>query len=365
MKMTIRKLYGFTLVELLVVISIIGMLAGLLLPAVNSAREAGRRTVCVNNQSQLALALIAYEGNKSQFPPMKGEIGRGTIGSQAYVNLTSWIGFILPQIEYNQLYKNLSDVVIIDDATSGNHYGRQLIRIPALICKSAVFAGNAPAQVSYVANGGYQNSAYGSNWNAISVSTAFEPSALPDSVFFDNTVKSANTTLLCKLRSNLSYISAGNGGSNTILLSENLQAREWSIWNGSGTWDDDTKIAVNSHAEDGIAFSFPVNTGLANEAAVASSSKPSQAGSNDSTWSFRGYDAATSDTTQSPAWINQLREGAGSNYYRTSRPSSNHPGVVVAAFADRNTRTLSDNMDKKVFQLLCSPNSGQVISLDE
>ena len=52
--------HGFTLVELLVVIAIIGMLAGLLLPAVNQARESGRQTVCKNNIRNVALAMILH-----------------------------------------------------------------------------------------------------------------------------------------------------------------------------------------------------------------------------------------------------------------------------------------------------------------
>ncbi len=87
---------AFTLVELLVVIAIIGVLVSLLLPAVQSAREAARRSACSNNMHQLALACLNYESTNDAFPP--GAVGaRG--GSWADGYGASWRTFVLPHME--------------------------------------------------------------------------------------------------------------------------------------------------------------------------------------------------------------------------------------------------------------------------
>ena len=74
---------GFTLIELLVVISIIGILVGLLLPAVNSAREAGRRTQCQNNMRNIGLAMINFSTVQERVP-QRGHVHRADANGSAW-----------------------------------------------------------------------------------------------------------------------------------------------------------------------------------------------------------------------------------------------------------------------------------------
>jgi prepilin-type N-terminal cleavage/methylation domain-containing protein/prepilin-type processing-associated H-X9-DG protein len=104
---------AFTLVELLVVIAIIGVLVALLLPAVQSAREAARRMQCQSNLKQVGIALHNYEQAHRKFPPgivQQGADPQWVAGGTAAntVNDTeswAWGAFLLPYIEQNQLYE--------------------------------------------------------------------------------------------------------------------------------------------------------------------------------------------------------------------------------------------------------------------
>lgn len=103
--------HGFTLVELLVVISIIGVLVGLLLPAVMSAMEAGRRAQCLNNIKQLALAMHNYENANRQFPTNWGStssVGTATSGTGVTTVGQSWLTVILPYIEETALSQQIA-----------------------------------------------------------------------------------------------------------------------------------------------------------------------------------------------------------------------------------------------------------------
>ena len=108
-----RRVHGFTLIELLVVIAIIGTLVGLLLPAVQSAREAGRRTQCANNLKQITLAMVSYESANRSFPP--GRMGCDKYASTPCKNFqgyqtagTSAFLAILPQLDDAPLYSQFA-----------------------------------------------------------------------------------------------------------------------------------------------------------------------------------------------------------------------------------------------------------------
>jgi len=111
---------GFTLIELLVVIAIIAVLIGLLLPAVQAAREAARRSQCVNNLKQLGLAMHNYESTHSVFPMGMGNVGwcwGGTPANHEGMRIMNLNGMalLLPFMEQTPLYNSMNFSVAFTD----------------------------------------------------------------------------------------------------------------------------------------------------------------------------------------------------------------------------------------------------------
>jgi prepilin-type N-terminal cleavage/methylation domain-containing protein len=123
---------GFTLVELLVVIAIIGILVALLLPAVQAARDAARRTQCANNLKQIALAVLNYENAKEHLPP--GSETQGTSINGPY--MSTWTVEILPQMEEQPLYDLWNQKEPIH-APNFNREIRETI-LPSYLCPSDI-----------------------------------------------------------------------------------------------------------------------------------------------------------------------------------------------------------------------------------
>lgn len=183
-----RAAKGFTLIELLVVIAIIGVLVALLLPAVQSAREAARRTTCMNNQRQLSLALVASESDRGHFPGYKNKVGPTT---------TTWVVPILPYIERQGLYD-------LWWAAAEAGQVRKKVAIKLLSCPSNPPEASERSPLAYVPNRGR----YGRD------------DSPAEGVCLNHAISSPTYV-------SLHYISSHDGSAATLLLSESLAKKCW------------------------------------------------------------------------------------------------------------------------------------------
>ena len=394
-------------------ISIIAILAAMLMPAIQAAREAARRAQCISNQRQVALALINYESAKQAFPPLRAPLrpngyAWGMLNTDKCAPSSqelTWVGFLLPFIEQNTAWSQINTMPGFRIGNIDWPWELFDLVIPVMQCKSSGMS-SGDNRINYVVNGGPLNGCatvpvVDANGDPIGPTRRLDIEYGNDerekksekmyTIFFDHLAMSGewkNTDFLrwCKTRVSIDDISAMDGTSMTILLSENEDAGHW-IWRvtgepptGGGTVDSGPvtlwSVGLSNNAvevglkyypddpgttESHVAFCFPglrryyvggsISSGLSN---IASGEIPD-------------YVPIQSgvDNDASPLFINEGRKNTGASFRyntRTARPSSGHPGIVIAAYCDGSVRTLKDDMDKTLFVRLCRPGSGVILN---
>ena len=325
---------GFTLIELLVVIAIIGILVSLLLPAVQAAREAGRRIQCQNQIKQLGLAVINYHDTFQQLPASGIVEPSSTYYDPATGLQFSWLVLILPQLEQGPLHDQFDFRLTVFQQVRQP----QATSIATLLCPSdgaqqRTFVHPTLTQGIRFAKGNY--AAYVSPYH-VELQNRFP------GVLVGQHQRLASIT---------------DGTSNTIVAAEILtrgheqdQRGAWALpWNGSSQIAFDTHDRRNpvDFREAGYE---PVDLGAA------------QTPNRQLTWGDRLYDC--------PDPVGALLEklpcslGAPADFL-SSATRSRHPGGVNVVFADGHVGFLPDTVDVLAMAYLISIHDGQPVAVGD
>ena len=296
-----RRRAGFTLVELLVVIVIIGMLMGLLTPAIIAAREKARQGQCTNNQKNLGGAVGRYELNKQHFPGYVNRIpGSVTQG-------VSWLVVILKELDRTDLWDAWREAKPAGNAAEQQSFeDLRKKRVGLFVCPSDDPTDDAP--LSYVANCGQQDQNAATNGLGDKANNI--PPDWPANGVFHRRYSQSNPNDFIRVSVSMSDIK--DGAQHTLLLSENVQAGEWS---SLPDWDKQE-----------------MGWGMV--------------------W-WPNYDAT--DSQYNSVAINAKRDEVTGSTIKTARPSSYHPGGVIATFCDGHTQFISEDIDYGVYSLLMTP----------
>ena len=336
---------GFSLIELLVVIAIIGILVALILAAVNMSREAARRTMCKNNQKQLVLAVANFaDANKGAYPGYRQKMFQGANDNQNVYG--GWVAALLANLEQAQMYEYFS---------SGSINNSHRIKIETLICLSG--SGDKDAQDlpnNYIANCGIPDHEVAPDGELTTpgrIEVDKGSGVFVDLIGSRGTGKPGENFIQpTRKASKVTTDSIYDGLSNTLLFSESMQANPWApLLNMTGKFVINNVDHQHLIIESGVGFCWPLREPF-----------------------DRGDCPHAGITSMVPLWVNFCKhteitfrteigaEGWAMGHYfsncKYSRPSSNHPGIVVIAFADGSVTELSDTTEPRLLKMAMCPN---------
>lgn len=328
---------GFTVVELLVVISIIAMLLSLILPAIQNAREAARRTQCANRLRNLSVAMLGNLDTHRRFPAAAYWGGGSKIAPGPHHN---WVVQLLPWLDRTDLYDRW-DMERLATALPNRQIAERGLEV--LICPSdSSISGSG--DLSYALNGGIGESDYVSgvhdcivdpfgglldlNGNGlVCLGTAIDDGNPSDraiykklGLFFNENWKFQSTSGYRGTRRHHVAASVTDGFSNTLMLTENVRTGA-SASAGWATCDSRrTKVYFSSEVcHSNVCAPGNTDLSLANSAT-------------------RGINAGLGSTEGQAPW-----------------PASEHPGGVNMAFADGSIRFISEGIDGSVYFRMYTP----------
>jgi prepilin-type N-terminal cleavage/methylation domain-containing protein/prepilin-type processing-associated H-X9-DG protein len=335
---------GFTLVELLVVIAIIGVLVSLLLPAVQAARESSRRTRCVNQVRQLALAAHNFHDVNDRFPP--GVMQLKFNGAPQFRGVSLFVK-LLPYLEQANLASNWDESDPLTN-TVGGATAKTAAKLPVLLCPSDYLSRNP---IDTGSDRWYGLTNYGGNGGSRSYDPQF---ATNDGVFF--VIGSGSQTAPGGQAVRMSEVS--DGLSNTILFGErshtdrNHDSFAAAFAGGGGGGGGGGGIFINAMGT--VGWWAPSGGRLAAGDVTMSAYAPIN---------YRVPRSHGDASSMTPA-ASDMNSYLFYNDRRICAFGSNHPGGANFALADGSTRFLRDALGLTDLQRLCVRDDGQTVTAD-